>query len=190
MVPKKLIGKTVSGYIHENDTEKTMKSEVTNYIMNFGKTDFNSLVLKGPMGVGKSHLAYAACMELRKRGFSTMFISSDDFLKLIRSTFDRDSELTEKKIFEMIEQLDLLVFDEIGAEYINKKDGYETWASEKILKVTDLREDQNNIYTTNYSAPQMEGKYGPIQGGRIASRMIAGAKRIQVDGRDRRAKSF
>ncbi|GGD05176.1 ATP-binding protein [Pontibacillus salipaludis] len=189
-VPGKLIGKTVAKYVPENDSEKAMKEAIVDYVRNFGNTAHHSLVLKGPMGLGKSHLAYAASSEIRRRGYSVMYIAADDFLSLIKSTFDKKSELTESKIFEMIEQLDLVVFDEIGAEYLNKKDEFESWASEKILKVTDLREDKPTIYTTNYSAPEMEKKYGSIQGGRITSRMMAGAKRILVEGRDRREELF
>ncbi|MBD1223264.1 ATP-binding protein [Virgibacillus halodenitrificans] len=186
VVPKKLLGKTVSEYQTETDSEKLMKNTIADYIMNFGKTKHNSLILAGQMGVGKSHLAYATAAELRKQGYSTMFIAADDFLKLIKSTYEKETDLSEKTIFEMIQEIDLLVFDEIGAEYNNQKGEYESWASEKILKVTDLREDLPTIYTTNYSPADFEGKYGAIQGGRIVSRMQAGAKRIVVEGRDRR----
>ncbi len=185
-IPKKLQGKTVSEFKPETDSEKEMRLAVAEFIRDFGKTKHHSLVLKGPMGLGKSHLGVAAGSALRKQGYSTMFISSDEFLSLIKSTYDKETDLSEKTIFEMIEEIDLLIFDEIGAEYSNRKNSFETWASEKIYKVTDLRENLPTIYTTNYSAGEMEEKYGHVQGGRIVSRMLAGAKRIQVEGQDRR----
>lgn len=189
-VPSKILGKTVSQYKAETEEERIMRMDVAEYIRDFGQTPHHSLVLKGSMGVGKSHLAHAAGSALRKKGFITMFISSDDFLRLIKSTFKNEDRLDEVTIFRMIEEVDLLIFDEIGAEYHNRKDEYETWASEQILKVVDLREDKPTIYTTNYNAEQMENKYGPIQGGRIISRMMAGAKSIKVEGRDRRIQEF
>ncbi|WP_181350506.1 ATP-binding protein [Thalassobacillus sp. CUG 92003] len=189
-VPEKLIGKTVSEYKAETESEKDMCMAVAELIRDFGETVHHSLVLKGPMGLGKSHLAYAAGAELRRQGYSTMFISSDDFLNLIKSTYNKETDLSERTIFDMIEEIDLLIFDEIGAEYINKKDNFETWASEKIYKVTDLRENKPTIFTTNYAAEDMEAKYGPVQGGRIISRMMAGAKRMVVEGRDRRTQDF
>ncbi|WP_185959735.1 ATP-binding protein [Lentibacillus cibarius] len=189
-VPKKLRGKTAASYIPETDSEKNMKNTIGDYVLNFGKTEYNSLVLAGPMGVGKSHLAYAAGAELRKRGYSTMFIPVDDFLSLIKTTYDKETDLSEQSIFEMIEEIDLLIFDEIGAEYNSRKDGFESWASEKVLKVVDLREDLPTIYTTNYRPADFESKYGSVQGGRIVSRMQAGAKKIMVDGRDRRSGDY
>ncbi|WP_171046306.1 ATP-binding protein [Lentibacillus cibarius] len=189
-IPEKLIGKTVSELIPENESETAMKESVTDYIMNFGKTEHNSLVLAGAMGLGKSHLAYAAGIELRRQGFITMFINTNDFLDLIKSTFGGKTVLSERKIFEKIGQIDLLIFDEIGGEYDKNKNGFESWASEKILKVADSRETLPTIYTTNYSPAGFEKKYGNIQGGRIVSRMFAGAKRINVEGRDRRVQQF
>lgn len=188
-IPKNLQGKVFQDFLSENDSEENMLNTVQEYVNHFGKTNYQSLLLKGPSGLGKSHLAHVAGKELRDKGYGTMFIRSDDFLSLIKSTFDNPN-LSEKTIFEMIEEIDLLIFDEIGAEYSNNRDGYESWASEKILKVTDLRENLPTIYTTNYSAPDFESKYGKIQGGRIASRMMSGAKRVLVDGRDRRVELF
>lgn len=189
-VPKKLVGKTVAGFKSENDAEKAMKQAAADYIVNFGKTEHHSLLMAGPMGLGKSHLAYAIGAELRRQGYSTMFIAADDFLRLIKETFERGTDLSERTIFEMIEQVDLLIFDEIGAEYNNQKGEFESWASEKILKVVDLREDLPTIFTTNYSPADFEKKYGRTQGGRIVSRMMAGAKKIKVEGRDRRESDF
>lgn len=190
VVPKKLIGKTVSEFKPENESEKEMKKAVADYIVNFGKTEHHSLVLAGPMGLGKSHLAYAIGAELRRQGYSTMFIATDDFLRLIKGTFDRGTDLSERTIFEMIEEIDLLIFDEIGAEYNNQKGEFESWASEKILKVVDLREDLPTIFTTNYSPADFEQKYGRTQGGRIVSRMMAGAKKVVVEGKDRREQDY
>lgn len=189
-VPSKIRGKTVSEYKAETETERNMRMAVAEYIRDFGKTEHHSLILKGSMGLGKSHLAYAAGAALRKNGYATMFISSDDLLRLIKSTYQDNKGIDEITIFSMIEKLDLLVFDEIGAEYHNRKDDHETWASEQILKVVELREDKPTIFTTNYGSEEMERKYGAIQGGRIISRMMSGSKSIKVEGRDRRIQEF
>ena len=189
-VPDKLIGKTLNELQWENESEKFLKDTCADYVLNFGELDYHSLVLFGPMGVGKSHAAYAVSKALRERGYTTMFIMADDFLNLIRSTYDNESSLTEQIIFDMIGELDLLVFDEIGAEYNRQNNPFESWASEKIFKVTDIRENKPTIFTTNYAPSDFEEKYGSVQGGRIVSRMMAGAKKIVVEGRDRREGDF
>ncbi|MGP4073806.1 ATP-binding protein [Piscibacillus sp. B03] len=184
-VPDKLKGKTLNDLKWENESEKQLREICAQYILNFGQLDYHSLVLYGPMGVGKSHAAYAISKALKDRGYTTMFMMSDDYLSLIKSTYD-NPDLSEQSIYDMIAELDLLVLDDIGAEYNNQKGKFESWASEKIFKLVELREDKPTVFTTNYQAGDFEDKYGHVQGGRIISRMMAGAKRIEIDGRDRR----
>ncbi|QAS52406.1 ATP-binding protein [Halobacillus litoralis] len=188
VIPESLKDATFKNYFPENDSEKEAKKAAIQFVKQFDseEKENHSLILRGGMGVGKSHLARCISRNLREFGKSTMFIQTDDLLKLLRSSYDRNSSLEESEVYERLGSMDVLILDEVGAEYHRREDGYETWASEKILKLVDTREIKPTVFTSNYTAEELIDKYGSIQGGRIVSRMKHGAENLILEGRDRR----
>lgn len=154
-----------------------------------GYTGNESLVLSGKPGIGKSHLSYAIHKEIRNRGYKTLFIKSTDLLDAIKETYNYQSDITQEMIFRMIDKLDVLVLDDLGGEYEKKNDNNnETWASDVLYKVLDMRLGKSLICTTNYGESALKEKYGQIQGERIVSRMMDNATAIRVEGKDKRRK--
>lgn len=148
-----------------------------------------SLVLSGVPGIGKSHLSYAINKAIRNKGYKTLFIKSTDLLDSIKETYSYQPNTTQEQIFKMIDQLDLLVLDDLGGEYEKKDDNNnETWASDVLYKVVDMRLGKSLIVTTNYGESELIEKYGRVQGGRIVSRMMENATPIRVEGADLRRK--
>ena len=90
----------------------------------------NFLVLAGPTGVGKTHLALAIAWEWFEDGFSVMFTRVDDLLDWLRRGYDDNSY---HQRLEKIRQCSLLVLDDLGAEHA--KD----WAGEKVDRIVDWR---------------------------------------------------
>jgi len=161
---------------------------VTQFIQEFANNKGASLVLSGSPGLGKSHLAYAAAKALKGQDYKVLYLKASDLLEFVRGTFSPKSELTETQIFDMISGLDLLVMDDVGAEYVKMNDqGYETWVSDVLCKVFDLRLNKPIICTTNYTESQLASKYG-MHGNRITSRMLQNAEAIRLEGKDRRKK--
>lgn len=148
-----------------------------------------SLVLSGVPGIGKSHLSYAINKAIRSKGYKTLFIKSTDLLDAIKSTYNYQSDIDQEHIFKMIDDLDLFILDDLGGEY-EKKNGntIETWASDVLYKVIDMRLGKSLIVTTNYSESELLDKYGQTQGSRIVSRMMENATAIRVEGDDLRRK--
>jgi DNA replication protein DnaC len=70
-----------------------------------------NVLLVGPAGVGKTHLALALGMEAAKAGFSVMFMSASRALGKLRQAKDRG--LLERT-FRNLWRSKLLVLDEIG----------------------------------------------------------------------------
>src|SRR2546430_4552592 len=58
------------------------------------------LLLMGPSGVGKTHLAVAALKELIHRGHAGLFCDYRELLKEIQASYNPASESTEMKILE------------------------------------------------------------------------------------------
>ncbi len=108
-------------------------------------------------------------------------------LRKIRNSYG-DSKETEAHILKNIESCELLVLDDLGAEYVRKdKDGEESWAADLILTIIESREDKPNIITTNYNVESLQNKYG-THGGRIISRMMQGTRVVKFAGEDKRIK--
>lgn len=74
------------------------------------------LVFGGSAGTGKSHLALSIAQSVLTRG-TAMYMNAVDLVRRVRSTWHRDSEMTETAMMDMLgSQLDLLVIDEVGLQ--------------------------------------------------------------------------
>lgn len=74
------------------------------------------LVLRGPRGTGKSHLAIAAAQQMMSRG-TAMYARANDLIRRVRGTWRRDSPQSEDEVLQLLGYgLDLLVIDEVGVQ--------------------------------------------------------------------------
>lgn len=184
-----LVDATVNSYKTDikYPTQEKAKQAAVDFITKYDGTQ--SLVLAGVPGIGKSHLSYAINKAIRSKGYKTLFIKSTDLLDAIKETYNYHSDISQEQIFKMINGLDLLVLDDLGGEYEKKGDNSnETWASDVLYKVVDMRLGKSLITTTNYSESEIVNKYGRVQGERILSRMMENATAIRVEGDDLRRK--
>ena len=90
----------------------------------------NFLVMAGPTGVGKTHLALAIAWEWFDDGFPVVFSRVDDLLDELRRGYE-DGNYQQK--LEHIRRCSLLVLDDLGAEHAKE------WAGEKIDRIVDWR---------------------------------------------------
>lgn len=90
----------------------------------------NFLVLAGPKGVGKTHLAMAIAWEWFEDSFDVYFTRVDDLLDWLRQGYDDN---TYHQRLEGLRRHHLLVLDDLGTEHA--KD----WAGERIDRVVDWR---------------------------------------------------
>lgn len=81
------------------------------------KAEGSTVVFSGKPGTGKSHLAIAVCMAIMARGYTAMYLNALDAIRLIRSTWKRESERVESEVMNDLATVDLLVLDEVGAQY-------------------------------------------------------------------------
>lgn len=104
------------------------------------------LLLMGPSGVGKTHLAVAALKELIRRGHAGLFCDYRELLKEIQASYNPASESTETGVLEPIRRVELLVLDDLGASKPS------AWVLDIIGLVLNARynERRMTILTTNY----------------------------------------
>ncbi|MFB6364504.1 ATP-binding protein [Paenibacillus elgii] len=155
------------------------------YVQGFSLTNPMNLLYAGMYGLGKSHLTYAICKALRTRGFAAVFVSVPKMLTIIKSTYNRDSDVTEAELLDVLSKVDLLALDDIGAEKARRDEQGETWATEKLFEIIDGRSGRSTIYTTNLRADELAAKVGQ----RNFSRMMMNTKPIRIEGEDYRIKN-
>lgn len=76
-----------------------------------------TMVFSGMPGTGKSHLAIAVCMSVMERGYTAMYINALDAIRMVRATWGRHAEQSEREVMNQLASIDLLVIDEVGAQY-------------------------------------------------------------------------
>jgi DNA replication protein DnaC len=124
-----------------------------NHAQQFARTLNGWLVLQGPYGCGKTHLAAAVANYVVDIGVPTLFLTVPDLLDSLRFSYN-DPDSTFEERFEDIRQSPLLVMDDFGTENAT------AWAQEKLFQILNYRYINNLplLITTNLSLNQIEGR--------------------------------
>jgi len=108
--------------------EKVVKAATT-----FAAKPRGWLVLTGPYGCGKTHLAAAIANTLADKGNPPLFIMVPDLLDHLRATFSPSSNISYDHRFDEIRTAQLLVLDDLGAQSTSP------WAKEKLHQLFNYR---------------------------------------------------
>ena len=105
----------------------------------------NWLVLTGPYGCGKTHLAAAIANRQIELGNDVFFTVVPDLLDHLRATFGPGSDVTYDELFEAVRNVPLLVLDDLGMQ------SETSWAREKMFQVLNhrLNAELPTVITTN-----------------------------------------
>ena len=93
------------------------------------------LLLTGPRGCGKTHLAVAVAGERARRGQSVFRAFVPDLMDHLRGTFSPDSPISYDELFEQVKSADLLILDDLGTQVSTP------WAEEKLYQIVANRYD-------------------------------------------------
>lgn len=135
------------------DSSDKKRIPIIKWLINFcEKYDPNSnnkgLYLHGPFGCGKTYLISAAFNELSKKRISTEIVYYPELLRDLKSDFDTFADR-----IDYLENVDLLLIDDIGAEKVTE------WSRDEILG-TILQHRMNNykttFFTSNLTIEQLE----------------------------------
>ncbi|EHI96934.1 DNA replication protein DnaC [Clostridium sp. DL-VIII] len=139
----------------ENNLDYILKD----YLPNFSKTSTNLLFYGNP-GSGKTYLSYCIAKAVLDMGYLVIYKTSDELIKNLRDIrFNNDSSLES-----LILECDLLIIDDLGAEYLNEFSVTElfTVINKRILTKKKM------LISTNLTLPGITKQYSE----RIASRLI------------------
>lgn len=119
----------------------------------------NGLLITGPKGTGKTHLAAAIANQLMAEGVPVIFATMIDLLAKIKSSFESNGA-NEEQIMRLYKTADLLIIDDIGKEQPTQ------WALAKIYQIINARYEDYKpvIITSNYSPAELVERMTPNGG--------------------------
>lgn len=104
------------------------------------------LLLLGPCGAGKTHLAVAALRQIVLRGHTGLFYDYRELLKEIQGSYNSESQTSELSVLEPVLTADILLLDDLGAGKPSP------WALETVGHILNTRYNEKRVtlLTTNY----------------------------------------
>lgn len=159
-------------YYPEN-CEKTPKinckkhmEAVLNYCKNYAKKfslNSKSIFMQGNTGIGKTHLSLSIAKEVISKGFNVVYGSTQDLLREIeKEHFGK--EKTEKDTLKVLLSTDLLVLDDLGAEFSSQ---FNISVIHNIIN-SRMNMGKPTIISSNLETNELVAKYSD----RVASRIL------------------
>ena len=151
---------------------------------NFPAVD-RGLLLTGPVGVGKTHLAVSIIKGLTERGFPCLFYEFGSLLKEIQDSYNSNTRSSELAVLNPVLTAELLVLDELGASKPTD------WVRDTLAHIINTRYNENRftIFTTNYPDERPSDGKETLEdriGVRVRSRIFEMCQTVPIEGEDYR----
>lgn len=141
------------------------------------------LLLMGPCGSGKTHLAVAALLNIIDTGKTgrLLFSNFQDLIQEIHASFDSEEVPRKSEILRPLLETDLLVLDELGSQKAS------TFVHDTLYYIINTRysEQRTTIFTTNYLDSVGDPKEETLThriGERLRSRLHEMAEEVRLTG--------
>ncbi|MBI5648992.1 MAG: ATP-binding protein [Chloroflexi bacterium] len=136
------------------------------------------LILSGPVGCGKTHLAIGAAKLACAFGYTALFVNAPTWFQELRESYGTSNSTVEQERMEQMRTADVLILDDLGAEKPSD------WARERLYIVINHRALARRVTfaTTNRALEELEH----VVGERVMSRLYGDALALALVGSDYR----
>ncbi|MBV9405761.1 MAG: ATP-binding protein [Acidobacteriaceae bacterium] len=124
---------------------------VKSFIRGYPTNAKQGLLLIGPTGTGKTHLAVAALRELIVRGHEGIFFDYQNLLERIRSSYNETLGASSREAYNTALEAEILLLDDLGAHRVTE------WVKDTVTSIITYRCNHRKplIATTNLSDEEM-----------------------------------
>lgn len=135
-------------------------AEAVDIALRFASNPEGWLILTGPHGAGKTHMAAAIANRVIERGDPALFLAVADFLDHLRAGYGDNAEVGYDALLEQVRSAPLLVLDDLDAY------AQTAWAREKFFQVVSYR--FNAALPTVFTAVKSPNEIDDRLGSRLA----------------------
>jgi len=146
------------------------------------------LLLQGPCGTGKTHLAVAILRRvIEEKGAQGHFYEFNELLRRIQDSYDRRSNTSELRVLSPVIETEVVALDDLGAVRMTP------WVQDTLGLIINERYNRQllTVVTTNRldrpAHPEDETLEDRI-GVRLRSRLVEMCRTVEVEGEDYRRK--
>lgn len=146
-------------------------------------TSRKNLLFYGSSGLGKTFLSSAIATELIKKGVDVLYISSNNLFSMLENLHFGRGDEKSSYIAEKVLNADLLILDDLGAEFITQ------FTTSELFRIVNHRllTGKKMIFSTNLTLSELKSTYSE----RIVSRIIGEFENCVFFGEDiRKKKAF
>ena len=148
-IPRRYRHCELSNFEHEGPFHSLVKAHMASlrFVAEF-PLEKDGLLLVGPVGCGKTHLAVGIAKELiSQKNTACLFYDYRELLKEIQNSYNATVQVTEMEVLRPVFEAEVLVLDELGAA----KPTEWVWDTVSHILNTRYNDKRTTIITTNYA---------------------------------------